>query len=161
MGRVNKTIEGVFIDIVGSSSELSSYDQFINHGGGKKYSKELEELTALYKKEVTKSKVMFEKLASLEEIIIQMRIREDLSDIKLTQVREYIYARTPFYRKDKKSKDVRVIVDKVEFHPESDGNLEILLGNKDFMEKAKNKLAQSMDLEILENIKTFNSSFKK
>jgi len=133
MGRVNKTIEGVFIDIVGSSSELSSYDQFINHGDGKKYSKELEELTALYKKEVTKSKVMFEKLASLEEIIIQMRIREDLSDIKLTQVREYIYARTPFYRKDKKSKDVRVIVDKVEFHPESDGNLE----------------------------KTFNSSFKK
>ncbi len=100
MGRVNKTIEGVFIDIVGSSSELSSYDQFINHGDGKKYSKELEELTALYKKEVTKSKVMFEKLASLEEIIIQMRIREDLSDIKLTQVREYIYARTPFYRKD-------------------------------------------------------------
>jgi hypothetical protein len=161
MGRVNKTIEGVFIDIVGSSSELSSYDQFINHGDGKKYSKELEELTALYKKEVTKSKVMFEKLASLEEIIIQMRIREDLSDIKLTQVREYIYARTPFYRKDKKSKDVRVIVDKIEFHPESDGNLEILLGNKDFMEKAKNKLAQAMDLEILENIKTFNSSFKK
>jgi len=161
MGRVNKTIEGVFIDIVGSSSELSSYDQFINHGDGKKYSKELEELTALYKKEVTKSKVMFEKLASLEEIIIQMRIREDLSDIKLTQVREYIYARTPFYRKDKKSKDVRVIVDKVEFHPESDGNLEILVGNKDFMQKAKNKLSQAMDLEILENIKTFNSSFKK
>ncbi len=66
----------------------------------------------------------YTKLASLEEIIIQMRIREDLSDIKLTQVREYIYARTPFYRKDKKSKDVRVIVDKVEFHPESDGNLD-------------------------------------
>jgi hypothetical protein len=36
-----------------------------------------------------------------------------------------------------------------------------LVGNKDFMEKAKNKLAQAMDLEILENIKTFNSSFKK
>jgi len=159
MGRVNKTIEGVFIDIVGSSSELSSYDQFINHGGGKKYSKELEELTALYKKEVTKSKVMFEKLASLEEIIIQMRIREDLSDIKLTQVREYIYARTPFYRKDKKSKDVRVIVDKIEFHPEED--LEILSGNKEFMIKAKMKLAQAMDLEIEENIRVFKSTFKK
>ena len=159
MGRVNKTIEGVFIDIVGSSSELSSYDQFINHGGGKKYSKELEELTALYKKEVTKSKVMFEKLASLEEIIIQMRIREDLSDIKLTQVREYIYARTPFYRKDKKSKDVRVIVDKIEFHPEED--LEILSGDKEFMTKAKMKLAQAMDLEIEENIRVFKSTFKK
>ncbi len=147
MGRVNKTIEGVFIDIVGSKSELSSYDQFINHGDGKKYSKELKELTGLYKNLITESKLTFEKLASLEEIIIQMRIREDLSDIKLTQVREYIYARTPFYRKDKKSKDVRVIVDKIEFHPESDGNLEILFGNKDFMEKAKAKRISQQNTE--------------
>ena len=88
-----------------------------------------------------------------------MRIREDLSDIKLTQVREYIYARTPFYRKDKKSKDVRVIVDKIEFHPEED--LEILSGNKEFMIKAKMKLAQAMDLEIEENIRVFKSTFKK
>ncbi len=88
-----------------------------------------------------------------------MRIREDLSDIKLTQVREYIYARTPFYRKDKKSKDVRVIVDKIEFHPEED--LEILSGDKEFMTKAKMKLAQAMDLEIEENIRVFKSTFKK
>ena len=88
-----------------------------------------------------------------------MRIREDLSDIKLTQVREYIYARTPFYRKDKKSKDVRVIVDKMEFHPEKD--LEILSGNEEFMLKAKMKLAQAMDLEIEENIRVFKSTFKK
>ena len=159
MGRVNKTIEGVFIDIVGSKSELSSYDQFINHGDGKKYSKELAEITSLYKNLITESKLTFKKLASLEEIIIQMRIREDLSDIKLTQVREYIYARTPFYRKDKKSKDVRVIVDKIEFHPEED--LEILSGNKEFMIKAKMKLAQAMDLEIEENIRVFKSTFKK
>lgn len=160
MGRVNKTIEGVFTNIVGTSTEISSYNQFINHGKGT-HSKELMDLTEMYKKMVNKHKASFEQLAALEEIIMQMRIREDLSDIKLSLVREYIYARTPFYRKDKKSKDVRVIVDKIEFHPESDGNLEILLGNKDFMEKAKNKLAQAMDLEILENIKTFNSSFKK
>lgn len=159
MGRVNKTIEGVFIDIVGSKIELSSYDQFINHGNGKKYSKELVELISLYKTMVIESKLTFEKLASLEEIIIQMRIREDLSDIKLTQVREYIYARTPFYRQDKKSKDVRVIVDKIEFHPEED--LRILSGNKEFMTKAKMKLAQSMDSEIQENIRIFKSTFKK
>ena len=161
MGRINKTIDGVFIDIVGSKTELSSYDQFINHGEGKKYSKELTQLTGMYQNLIAESKVTFEQLASLEEIIMQMRIREDLSDIKLTQVREYIYARTPFYRKDKKSKDVRVIVDKVEFHPESDGKLEILFGNKEFMERAKNKLGQAMDLEIAENIRVFKSTFKK
>ena len=161
MGRVNKTIEGVFIDIVGSKSELSSYDQFINHGDGKKYSKELAELTNMYKTLVIESKMTFEKLASLEEIIIQMRIREDLSDIKLTQVREYIYARTPFYRKDKKAKDVRVIVDKVEFQPEvQDSGVEKLLGNKEFMAKAKEKLGAAMDNEIKENLRLWKEYYK-
>jgi hypothetical protein len=41
----------------------------------------------------------------------------------------------------------------MEFHPEGDGNIDILLGKKDFMEKAKYKLAQAMDNEIEENIR--------
>jgi hypothetical protein len=161
MGRVNKTIEGVFIDIVGSPSEVSGYDQFLNHGNDVEYTKELKEMTELYKSTVTKNKDVFEQLATLEEIIMQMRIRENLEDIKLSQVREYIYARTPFYRKDKKSKDVRVIVNKVEFYPESDGNLEILFSDVAFMEKAKYKLVQAMDSEIAENIRTFKATFRK
>ena len=115
----------------------------------------------VYKGMVTKNKSTFEQLAALEEIIMQMRIRENLEDIKLSQVREYIYARTPFYRKDKKSKDVRVIVKKIEFHPEADGNLEILFGNEEFMERAKTKLIQAMDAEIEENIRVFKSTFRK
>ena len=37
MGRVNKTTEGVFVNVVGTSKERSSYDQFItrnNDTGG-------------------------------------------------------------------------------------------------------------------------------
>ncbi len=161
MGRVNKTIEGVFIDIVGSSSEVSGYDQFINQGEGVEYSKELSDMVDTYKGMVSKHKSTFEQLAALEEIIMQMRIRENLDDIKLSQVREYIYARTPFYRKDKKSKDVRVIVKKLEFCPEADGNLEILFGDVPFMERAKAKLIQAMDSEIMENIRVFKSTFRK
>ena len=75
-------------------------------------------------------------------------------EIKLSLVRnEYIYARTPFYRKDKKAKDVRVIVDKIEFHPEVGTNIEILIGNEDFMARAKEKLTSAMDSEIKENIR--------
>jgi hypothetical protein len=84
---------------------------------------------------------------------MQLRIRENLDDIKLSQVREYVYARTPFYRKDKVAKDVRVIVDKMEFHPEGEENLDNLFSKKDFMDKAKYKLAQAMDNEIKENIR--------
>ena len=153
MGRVNKTIEGVFTNIVGTSSEISTYNQFINQGEDLNISKELQDLTDTYVKLVNEHKNTFEQLASLEEIIMQMRIKENLDDIKLSLVREYIYARTPFYRKDKKAKDVRVIVDKIEFHPEVGTNIEILIGNEDFMARAKEKLTSAMDSEIKENIR--------
>jgi hypothetical protein len=153
MGRVNKTIEGVFVDIVGNSSKLSGYDQFLNQGTDNP-SRELSKLTNDYKSLITNHKEVFEKLASLEEVIMQLRIRENLHDIKLSQVREYVYARTPFYRKDKVTKDVRVIVDKMEFYPEGGSDINILLGNEDFVERAKYRLAQAMDNEIEENIRT-------
>jgi hypothetical protein len=153
MGRVNKTIEGVFVDIVGNSSKLSGYDQFLNQGTDNP-SRELSKLTNNYKSLITNHKEVFEKLASLEEVIMQLRIRENLHDIKLSQVREYVYARTPFYRKDKVTKDVRVIVDKMEFYPEGGSDINILLGNEDFVERAKYRLAQAMDNEIEENIRT-------
>jgi hypothetical protein len=153
MGRINKTIDGVFVDIVGDNSKLSGYDQFLNQGGNKP-SRELNELTNDYKSLITKHREVFEQLASLEEIIMQLRIRENLGDIKLSQVREYVYARTPFYRKDKVTKDVRVIVDKMEFYPEGGSDINILLGNEDFVERAKYRLAQAMDNEIEENIRT-------
>lgn len=156
MGRVNKNIEGVFIGIVGTSSEISGYHQFINQGEGLNTTDELNALTKEYSTLVTENEGTFEKLAALEEIIMQKRIRENLSDIKLTLVRDYIYARTPFYRKDKKSKDVRVIVDKIEFHPQVDGDIEKLLGNELFMATAKKKLEDVMDYEINENIITWN-----
>ncbi len=115
----------------------------------------------MYKKMVIKNKAAFEQLAALEEVIMQMRIREDLSDIKLSLVREYIYARTPFYRKDKKAKDVRVIVDKVELQPEvQDSGVEKLLGNTEFMAKAKEKLGAAMDNEIQENLRTWKEYYK-
>ena len=153
MGRVNKTIEGVFVDIVGNSSKLSGYDQFLNQETDNP-SRELSKLTNDYKSLITNHKEVFEKLASLEEVIMQLRIRENLHDIKLSQVREYVYARTPFYRKDKVTKDVRVIVDKMEFYPEGGSDINILLGNEDFVERAKYRLAQAMDNEIEENIRT-------
>jgi hypothetical protein len=163
MGRVNKTIEGVFINIVGTTNEISMYNQFINnHGEKKEFSPELNDLTNVYKKLVAKHKVMFEQLASLEEVIMQMRIREDLSNIKLSLVRDYIYARTPFYRKDKKAKDVRVIISKLDLQPEVVATgIEILLRNKEFMDKAQTKLYEAMTLEIEENLRMWKESMVK
>lgn len=154
MGRVNKTIDGVFIDIVGSSEEISSYERFLNNGKNIK-GKEVKNITKIYEKMVKDNKDRFEKLASLEEIIIQMRIRETMNDIKLSLVRDYIYARVPFYRKDRKSKDVRVIVDKVDMYPGSEKDVNILSGNPEFMERAKKKLIEAIDDEIKQNLTAY------
>lgn len=155
MGRINKTLDGAFIDIVGNNRVVSEYDQFLNKGLKKKDSGDLKEFTGIYNDLIKKNKPLFEKLALLEEIIMQMRIKENLTNIKLSQVREYIYARTPFYRKDKKGKDVRIIVDKIDFYPEATQGLEILFGNPEFMNKAKTKLAATMQEEILKNITSY------
>jgi len=161
MGRVNKTIEGVFTNIVGNSSEISAYARFINNGEKSKYSKEVNELTTEYTKLVNKNKSLFEQLATLEEIVMQMRIREDLDDIKFSLVREYIYARSPFYRNEKKAKDVRVIVDKIDFHPEAmEKGVDILMKDASFVAKAKEKLGAAMDAEIQENIYRLRATFK-
>ena len=158
MGRVNKKTEGVFVDIVGSDKEISSYDAFLNlKTGGVKPSKELTQFVNEYKNLVNKHKDDFEKLGKLEEIIMQIRSKESLDDIKLSLVREYIYARCPFYRKDKTSKDIRVLVDNVEFwSPDMDE----LSKNEKFMDKAKSMLMKAMELEIHDNVQVYKATHK-
>jgi hypothetical protein len=151
MGRVNKSVEGVFVDIVGSSTELSSYDVFMNIET-KNQSNSLKSFLGEYRKIITENKVEFERLARIEEIIMQLRLL-DIKDIKLSLVREYIYARCSFFRIGKTSKDIRVIVDNVEFWT---SDMTELSTNQEFMTKAKNKLIRAMEKEVDENIENLN-----
>lgn len=151
MGRVNKETEGVFTDIVGTTSELSSYDVFLRNDN-ETQSKDLREYTEKYKKLIDKNRVLFENLSRLEEIMMQLRSKETVLDIKLSLVRQYIYAHCSFYRKDKTAKDIRVIVDNVEFWND---NMDILTKDVNFMEKAKNKLIKAMEYEIESNIENY------
>jgi hypothetical protein len=156
MGRINKTTEGVFVDIVGTETSHSAYDVFIKNGS-EKPSKELKGFVDEYKKTITENKTMFERLSRLEEIIMQLRAMETISDIKLSLVREYIYARCSFYRKEKTAKDIRVIVDNVEFW---NSDMDKLLGTPEFMDKAKTKLIKAMDKEVQENVEIYNALYK-
>lgn len=158
MGRVNKLTEGVFTDLVGTSTQISKYDEFINNIGNSP-SKDLKSLKTTYVNSINTNKDAFIDLARLEELILQIRSRDEImtgstDDIKLSLVREYLYARYPFYRKGMTTKDVRVIVDKSEFWGE---DLNLLLKNKDFMKKAKDKLVIAMNIEIDNNLVEYNS----
>lgn len=155
MGRFNKTIDGVFTDIV-EVGQIPSYDKFVNYGNDMKQSRELKKFTTEYKNLVKVFGPTVEKLATLEEIIMQMRSKESVEDVKLSLVRDYLYARCSFFRRGKLSKDIRVIVDKAEFWEYT--NIDELSKNKEFMDKAIGKLTKAMDSEIKNNMYEFNKS---
>jgi hypothetical protein len=156
MGRVNKLTDGVFVDIVGTAKEINLYTEFLNNIDSK--SKNLKSLRKEYDALTGQNKNLFEKLAKLEEVIMQIRAKELImsgpSEVKLSLVREYLYARYPFYRKGMLTKDIRVIVDKSEFWGD---NLNVLLKNKEFMTKATDKLSKAMDEEINSNLHEYNN----
>lgn len=150
MGRVNKTIGGVFVDIVGSASRISKYDEFINSGKSLKSSKSLKAITADYKKLIDAQKDQYRILADLEQLILQKRVRENFNpkDIKLSILREYIYARISFYRTNTSTKDIRVLVGFSDMYGKT---LKDIAKNKIFQQDAAIKLQDAMDFEIAEN----------
>ena len=81
---------------------------------------------------------------------------ENIDNVKLSLVREYIYARSTFYRNDKESKDIRIIVDKSEFHGT---DLHKLVGDKEFMSTAKTKLKRAMEMESDDNIREYKKIY--
>lgn len=158
MGRVNKLTDGVFTGIVGNASEVSTYDRFINLQGDLTNSGESDALLKNYQTLVTENKTVFEQLASLEEMIMQLRSRDNIGeDFKLSIVREYIYARTPFFRRDKGTKDIRVIVGLTEFYGD---NMFNLMGNEEFVDKAITKLTDAMNQEIGANIAQYKKIYQ-
>jgi len=150
MGRVNETIDGVFVEIVGTKTRVGGYHTFVNTGTKLKASKELKKYTADYAKLVDKNLNTFKKLADLEQVIMQMRTRENIKDIKLTILRDYIYARTTFYRTHTATKDIRVIAGLTNIFGTDISKLE---KNKALMSIAKEKLVAAMDVEIENSLK--------
>jgi len=158
MGRVNKLTEGVFTEILGNTNEISKPDMFAEFGKNINSTEELDMFTEQYKRQTKKIQLDLELLANLEVVIMQLRASNNIDDIKLSIVREYIYARCPFYREDKVTKDIRVIVGNVEFHGD---NIDNLLGNPEFMGKAKEKLVRAMGYEIERNIIEYTKKKKE
>ena len=147
--------DGVFIDIVGMENQISAYDIFMREDSS---DADLNLFLGKYRNFIIKNKTEFERMSRIEEIIMQIRAKENLDDVRLSLVREYIYARCPFYRRNKIAKDIRIIVDNVEFWS---NDLDSLMNNKEFMDKAKKKLVKAMEKEIGENISSYKMIYSK
>tara|TARA_B110000444_G_scaffold257678_1_gene296693 strand:+ start:5534 stop:6010 length:477 start_codon:yes stop_codon:yes gene_type:complete len=148
MNKNLKHVNGVFTEIVGTNKQLSEFERFLNDGPIK-MSPVLTKMTGTYKNIVTKWKAQFDTVSLLEETILQLRAKENIKEIKLSIVRgDYIYARSPFFRKGSSTKDVRVIVG----NTKNQGNdLNRLEKDIQFMESAKRSIQVAMDKQIAEN----------
>ena len=156
MGRVNKKNEGVFVELVGSDEKINAFDVFINNNNPTEMSETLSTFVQDYKTTVDKFRKDFSRLSVLEELIMQLRSKETM-EIKLSiagggssGTSQYVYARSNFYRKEKVAKDIRVVVDPLEFWQDKiKTNVDDLRSHKDFMQKATDKLLRAMEDEIL------------
>jgi len=144
-----KHVNGVLTKIMGTNKKHSEFERFLKEGPAKT-SPGLAKMTTTYKNIVTHWKTQFDKVSLLEETILQLRAQENISEIKLSTVKgEYIYARSPFYRRAGSTKDIRVVVGKM--NPEKE-NLNSLQKNSHFMRAAKKQISIAMDKIILANI---------
>jgi hypothetical protein len=153
MPRLNKVTERVFTDLSKTSIEdFLRIDEVMNlqvssiHASMKKaynaLSKEAEFIEVL------------ENLASVEEIIVQLRCKQVInSELRLSLSRNYIYARSLFYRRGKEINDIRVVVGLTN---DFGSDIESLIKNTFFRVMATRKLEEAMDKEIEKNLFQLN-----
>jgi hypothetical protein len=165
MGRVNKSTEGVFVNIVGSTSEISKYQQFLHRSPSTILSGKYQGLMTAYSNKCSVIKMDLQQLSELEVIIMQIRSKEDIQGniVWFPMRNKYVYARCPFFRTDQSINEMRCLIDNIEFYFDDSQkvDLSILSGNPEFVQKTVDKLSSKMDEEINENIRNYERVYGK
>ena len=152
MPRLQKVTEKVFAEIAETPQKKGSYTSFleIDRVLGLYETQELQELKDLYYDLTNRSKESISKLARLEEIIIQFRCKNVISkELRLSLSRNYIYARSIFYRRGNKINDIRIVVGTTEDHGD---DMDELIQHKPFRDLCILGITSAMEKEIENNI---------
>jgi len=157
MGKNNRLTDGAFAVLIGNDEAtkfLLADDEL-----GIKVTPEIAQCKELYTRILNKNMGDITLLAKLEETITQLRCKEVAKrDFKLSQVRGYIYARTPFFRSGKNIKDIRTVVGKTS---EYGDDLDALFANKAFVLQAKERLQVAITNEMKDNMTYINELEEK
>jgi hypothetical protein len=160
MPRINKVTEKVFAEIAETPKKKGSYTTFLNIDKvmGLPESDSLKEFKGLYDELTSENKGTISTLSTLEEIIIQTRCKEAIeSELRLSLSRNYIYARSVFYRRGNKINDIRVLIGNTE---EYGNNINDLIMHENFRDLCINKLWLAMTKEIEENVSQLKTLIK-
>jgi hypothetical protein len=140
MARNNRLTEQVFTGL--DPEKFLSTDEFL----GITETPEITKAKELYRKLLEHITPSITALVTLEETLVQLRCREMIKEnIKLSFIRDYIYARSLFYRSGNEVKDIRVIVGRIS---EYGDDPDVLLNDHVFMGLARFKIEDAMDDEI-------------
>ena len=152
MPRLQKVTEKVFAEIAETPQKKASYTTFLEIDDvlGLPEDNQLSELKSLYSDMVVEAKKTVSTLAALEEIIIQIRCKNVISkELRLSLSRNYIYARSIFYRRGNQINDIRVVMATTDdFHE----TLAELIEDLDFRGICVTKLEGAMEKEIKSNV---------
>lgn len=143
----------VFGDIIGDSKNPNLYERFLNTDEDLSipYRDTVAELKDLYKQKVSSIEDVLKELSDLEELIIQLRCRQMITnEMKYAITRQYIYARSLFYRKGQGIKDIRIIAGKTTENDIKDPALYEIAFEKmyDAMTKEINKTIQKLNVNV-------------
>ena len=116
-------------------------------------------LVRIYKETYESIKMTIWQLAQQEELILQLKCMGEVENlnVKLSLLREYVYARCPFFRRSKSTKDIRVLIGRIDLlDPNTqEPTLNGLYKNKEVMQLAKTKLYKAMLEEYKGNISKY------
>jgi hypothetical protein len=160
MPRLQKVTHKVFAEIAETAQKKGAYTTFldIDQVLALPESEEIQELKDLYLEIIEEVKSQIGALSTLEEIIIQIRCKRVVNEeIRLSLSRNYIYARSIFFRRGNKINDIRVVVGTTE---EYGDDLDALMEDKVFLSKGVVKLINAMNVEINQNKKQLKTLMK-
>jgi len=152
MPRLQKVTEKVFAEIAETPQKKGAYTTFLDIDDvlGLPVSDQLKELKTLYTDIVANAKKTVSTLAAIEEVVIQIRCKSVIdSELRLSLSRNYIYARSIFYRRGNQINDIRIVIGTTETFGD---NLGELIEDFGFRGVCIAKLEKAMEKEIKSNI---------
>lgn len=149
--KVKSITNGVFTN-VNKGNIFKTYAKFaqLEETLGLETSEDVKDLISIYEADAAKIEPAIQKLALMEDIIMLMRARNNISNVRIFTIRTYIYARATCYRSDTINQEIRAIVGNTTTNGD---DLTELASNKEFMDNAILKLKNSITELIVEKTK--------
>ncbi|MFD3409042.1 hypothetical protein SKC37_10265 [Aquirufa sp. HETE-83D] len=138
--------QGVFVELKATHKRKSAIQTFVDKEHFMNSSQESRLLLEEYTETVLAMQRELKLASLLEELIMLHRAKNNIKNLKISFVREYIYVRMHCYRPDNETNDLRVIMGTTYQHGD---NVEALYANSDFMSKANEKMESQID-EMIE-----------